>query len=362
MGAGRESPNLDFLRSVAVLLVLGSHLLLALGLPWEGTPIAAAGRLGVLLFFIHTSLVLMMSLARLEKSEGGLAARFYIRRAFRIYPLAVVTILGVVALQIPKTPLIKFQIPSAGELWSNLLLIQNITRARTLLAPLWSLPYEVQMYLALPFLYLLGKRIRKPLVLIVLGVVCFYVEHVLAGRFGFRALLTYTPWFFMGIAVFFRRPARQLPAWLYAPCLGFVIVADLFVNQFKERRWEGWMELAIGAGFCMLLPMFREIETPAAKKIFHSIAKYSYGIYLSHLPILWFAVEGMGDRPIVLRAIVCVAMLAAVPVLLYYTIEDPFIRLGAALARGRSAKRDTVFAASSDNITTETQTISAISK
>jgi peptidoglycan/LPS O-acetylase OafA/YrhL len=79
----------------------------------EGTAIAAAGQLGVLLFFIHTSLVLMMSLARLEKSEGGLAARFYIRRAFRIYPLAIVAVLSVVALQIPKTPMVAFQIPSA---------------------------------------------------------------------------------------------------------------------------------------------------------------------------------------------------------------------------------------------------------
>jgi peptidoglycan/LPS O-acetylase OafA/YrhL len=90
MSVGRKSPNLDFLRSLAVLLVLGSQISLAFGLPWEGTATAAAGHLGVLLFFIHTSLVLMMSLARLKKSQGGLAARFYIRRAFRIYPLAIV--------------------------------------------------------------------------------------------------------------------------------------------------------------------------------------------------------------------------------------------------------------------------------
>ncbi|MGH9692964.1 MAG: acyltransferase family protein, partial [Bryobacteraceae bacterium] len=176
MSAGRGSSNLDFLRALAVLLVLGSHVLLVFGFPWEGTAIGAAGRLGVLLFFIHTSLVLMMSLARLEKSRGGLAARFYIRRAFRIYPLVIVTIFAVVTLQIPKSPVTGFHVPDAEELWSNLLLIQNVTGARSLLSPLWSLPYEVQMYLALPLLYLLGKRIRKPLALMVLGVVWCSVE------------------------------------------------------------------------------------------------------------------------------------------------------------------------------------------
>jgi len=361
MGAGRESPNLDFLRSLAVLLVLGSHILLAFGLPWEGTVIAAAGQLGVLLFFIHTSLVLMMSLARLEKSEGGLALRFYVRRAFRIYPLAMVAIVAVVALQIPKTPLVAFQAASAGELWSNLLLVQNITRARSLLAPLWSLPYEVQMYLALPFLYLFGKRVRKPLLLIVFGVVVSYVEHALAARFGWPPLATYAPWFFMGIAAFFRRPARQLPAWLYAPCLIFVVIAELLLND-RTSRWASWTGLALAASFCLLLPMFREIEIPAAKKTFHWIAKYSYGIYLSHMAILWFAFAGMAGQPVALRAVVCIAMLVAVPVLLYHAIEDPFIRLGAALARGRSAKREIVLPASSANTTTDTQTISAISK
>jgi peptidoglycan/LPS O-acetylase OafA/YrhL len=304
----------------------------------------------------------MMSLARLEKSQGGLASRFYIRRAFRIYPLAIVAVLAVAAFQIPKTPLAAFQVPSASELWSNLLLIQNITGARSLLAPLWSLPYEVQMYLALPFLYLFGKRIRSPLALIVFGVVFSYVEHGLAVRFGWRPLATYAPWFFIGVAAFFRRPVRQLPAGLYGPCLIFVVSAELLLNAFRTNRWASWTGLAIAATFCMLLPMFREMEAPAAQKIFHSIAKYSYGIYLGHMPILWFVFAGMAGQPAALRIVVCVAMLAAVPVLLYHVLEDPFIRLGAALARGRSLKREFVFPVSSANTTTDTQTVSAISK
>src|SRR5918996_4625319 len=94
----QESANLDMLRSVAVLLVFGSHLLVAFGLPWQGTVIGDLGHLGVMAFFVHTSLVLMMSLARLQEGPGSIVGRFYIRRAFRIYPLAIVTVLTVVTL------------------------------------------------------------------------------------------------------------------------------------------------------------------------------------------------------------------------------------------------------------------------
>jgi peptidoglycan/LPS O-acetylase OafA/YrhL len=40
------SPNLDFLRSVAVLLVFFSHLLVTFGIPWQGTGLGELGTLG----------------------------------------------------------------------------------------------------------------------------------------------------------------------------------------------------------------------------------------------------------------------------------------------------------------------------
>src|SRR5690242_15749179 len=65
MNAASDSPNLDLLRTLAVLYVVIFHLLLFfektnLGLLWS------IGHWGVLLFFVHTSLVLMFSLERQE--------------------------------------------------------------------------------------------------------------------------------------------------------------------------------------------------------------------------------------------------------------------------------------------------------
>src|ERR1700761_7463761 len=86
IGKMRDMPNLDFIRSVAVISVVLEHTLLALGIQQIGPfPVAYGGVLGVFVFFVLTALVLMWSLERKPHTLD-----FYIRRWFRIYPLALV--------------------------------------------------------------------------------------------------------------------------------------------------------------------------------------------------------------------------------------------------------------------------------
>jgi peptidoglycan/LPS O-acetylase OafA/YrhL len=299
----QESANLDMLRSVAVMLVLGSHVLVAFGLPWEGTAIGVAGRLGVMAFFIHTSLVLMMSLARLEERPGSLVGRFYIRRAFRIYPLAILAVLLVVAFGIPEHFQRSYEAPTAMEFWSNLALMQNVIHARSLSGPLWSLPFEVQMYLLLPFFYVIGKRVGHPLSILAAGFAIWYAEHRLDSATGLRPLLNYAPWFCMGIAAAFRRTVPRLPAFLYTLSLACFLGGTLLANKFLGYG-ALYGEWALGAAFSLSIPMFVEIQSGAARAVFHLIARYSYGIYLSHLPILWFAVERLAGYPVASRTVV----------------------------------------------------------
>ena len=54
----------------------------------------------MLLFFVHTSLVLMYSMQRSPLRGGALFRDFYIRRFFRIYPLSILTVLAAVALHL----------------------------------------------------------------------------------------------------------------------------------------------------------------------------------------------------------------------------------------------------------------------
>src|SRR5580698_5370161 len=99
--------NLDMLRAIAVLCVFFAHLcLIALEFGYLPVPthveiwkilLTQLGRVGVLFFFVHTALVLMLSLDRTQ--PVGLIVNFYIRRIFRVYPLCIVCILAVLVLK-----------------------------------------------------------------------------------------------------------------------------------------------------------------------------------------------------------------------------------------------------------------------
>jgi len=164
MGKAGPDPNLDILRSVAVLAVLVAHVLQVTAGCKYGEHLAygietySLGTVGVLIFFVQTSLVLMQSLERARTIRRGwaLIRWFYIRRAFRIYPLSVGMILLSIALSIPPNAVgVPYRWQGARWLLANLLLVQNIPGIPEVASPMWSLPYEVQMYLVLPVLFLL---------------------------------------------------------------------------------------------------------------------------------------------------------------------------------------------------------------
>src|SRR4030088_949687 len=96
---GGQDRNLDVLRAIAVLLVLFDHVGVFLNRSRGALEsFWFIGNTGVIIFFVHTSLVLMRSLERTRARglRGWVrAGDFYIRRAFRIYPLAITTVLAV---------------------------------------------------------------------------------------------------------------------------------------------------------------------------------------------------------------------------------------------------------------------------
>jgi len=166
-----DNPNLDFLRATAVSYVFISHLTFFRGIYYLGPlRIVPLGYWGVFIFFVHTSLVLMLSLERqwIQHGPKNLFWSFIIRRCFRIFPLSVLVVSLIALSRIPQQVVEHgYFVGAAATKWdilSNLLLIQDLTTGVSILGPLWSLPYEMQMYLFLPFLFLLFRPPDKLLV------------------------------------------------------------------------------------------------------------------------------------------------------------------------------------------------------
>jgi peptidoglycan/LPS O-acetylase OafA/YrhL len=316
------SANLDFLRSAAVLMVLANHLTRH----YHFDRFDDIGLFGVLLFFVHTSLVLMHSMHRSPLTGFALVKDFYVRRFFRIYPLSILAALTAVALHLHADGrgLSFGPTPSAWELVSNLLLIQNLTYSRSIIGPLWSLPLEVQMYLALPFLFLWKKRSFWKL--LGLWLACGLLGHFpqTIPALAWFSLLIFVPNFLPGVMAFTLPENRSIPSYLWPP---FILLLALVFLWMPSRR--------VGAEVCLLLgvalPRFKEITFRPLKFISHRIATYSYGIYLGHSFFIWFALTRHNSW------VLFWFMWLVIPVVLYHALEHPAIELGRGLAERISA-------------------------
>lgn len=321
------SPNLDLLRATAVLLVFVSHLPYTVGASWD---LDFLGHYGVMMFFIHTSLALAMSLARIERQNKNVVTAFYIRRACRIYPLSMLVVLLAFALRIPPWFHTPFVSGDPLYFWSNLLLFQNLARRPPAIGPLWSLPYEVQMYLVLPFFYFLGKRLRNPVFLGLSGLPVYLADRLLSRKFGYPPLFEYAPWFSLGMALHFTKARQHLPAPAYCAALALFVTAPFF---WHDTLGDFYLAAVL---FTLFFPRFRENSNRLLCGAAHYVARYSYGIYLSHAPILWFVSERIPNHTAGFRFTVFVLLMVGLPMVLYHGVEKPFIDLGIRLTRGNN--------------------------
>ena len=342
-GASADSSNLDVLRAIAVLLVLLDHVLEMTGdklnrvfHPYDWY----CGRLGVLLFFVHTSLVLMYSLERMHASGPRLIQRFYLRRLFRIYPLSIVTVLLVVLLRVPSLPWREFTWMGLPNLASNLALTMNLTYSRPVLSPLWSLPLEVQMYVVLPFAYLLvrPRGVRMALGLWVVAVLCALVQPHVIGRLS---VAEFGPCFMGGVIAWAlqRRLAPRLPSALWP----FVVLAMVGIYVLAEQVSPGMhpppLAWGLGLGLGLAIPLFHNIPAGTLQRASHLVAKYSYGIYLMHCVALWAGFYLLVGAHPVLQSVVFAVLLVSLSVGSYHLLEEPFMQYGRRLSDGGDAMR-----------------------
>jgi peptidoglycan/LPS O-acetylase OafA/YrhL len=353
----RDLANLDILRTVAVSLVFADHLAAAANVRGLGD----IGRLGVLIFFVHTSLVLMLSMERIGLTGVRLYAVFLLRRIFRIYPLSILAVVAVVVLRIPAVS------GAGGFAWmgwpaffSNVFLIQNLTHSQSV-DFLWSLPFEMQMYLVLPALFVLLRRfpsIKSASLIWFLGTVValgeWTFEHRNAGM-DF-AVTRYVPCFLAGVfawRVMAARP-RRLAGALWIVFLIVLVATYRAVDALRVYGpaafgalhgaartdhgiwWPRIFDPARDWAFCAvtgaLLPFFREIRLGWFNGLSRRVALYSYGIYVAHVPAMWLCFDVLPTGSRIVGALLSIVLTGAVAVLLYHLLEHPAISSGKRLS------------------------------
>ena len=293
-------PALDGIRAWAVIAVLICH---------APVPHGEGGALGVDVFFVLSGYLITSLLAAEVERRGSVAfGRFYMRRAWRLWP-------PLLALLLLASLLPQYAAISPAPIWQSDLIAgsylsnwwPHIGSGHTLgyLSHTWSLSVEEQFYLFWPILLtLLLRRRLNPWwllaptgLLILLRTQLFDNGALLPGRFD--GLL-------MGALVALlarngllpRALHKQLAAWVGTAIVG---ASMLFASATHSRRPE--LDVAItGAviGSAVLIAsLTTTIGSPADRFLsvrpLVEVGKLSYTIYLLHYPIfLWVSSKDLG--------------------------------------------------------------------
>jgi peptidoglycan/LPS O-acetylase OafA/YrhL len=102
--------------------------------------------------------------------------------------------------------------------------------------------------------------------------------------------------------------------------LGCYLFYDPHSDSFAKA---GLLCIAIGS----IVPQFDDLTNNLGRFMTHGIAKYSYGLYLFHYPLLWWFYRylDMGNTS---RFAGYILSLAAMSFFSYHLLENPLIRFG----------------------------------
>jgi peptidoglycan/LPS O-acetylase OafA/YrhL len=298
LDGGDRSIDLDFVRGVAILLVIGFHAL-SPRTPYPlframETTLKAVGWSGVDLFFVLSGfLVGGVLLSEYKKTQALDVKRFIIRRGLKIWPAYYFYILFQAVVR--RHPIQSF-------LLANLLHIQNYVGSS--LVHTWTLSIEEHFYLllsiSLGWMILRRWSVHKMIALftaslcLILAIRCatWYwgledmAQHATHTRidsllFGviLTALMQFYPRYFEWIV---SRKSLLISAWISA--LAFIAYAH-YKPAILYTIGYTWIYLGYAAFMLLLYRHSGAIRNFLAYRVIAKIGVYSYGIYLWHLAV-----------------------------------------------------------------------------
>lgn len=179
-------PTLDGWRAIAISMVLFCHLRLP-GNALQG--IAGYGALGVHLFFAISGFLITGQLLHEASTRGAIDLRaFYIRRAFRILPAALLYlgVLSLLGFAFGSIPL------NAGQIWSSVFFFRNYyvlpAASSWYTGHFWSLSVEEHFYLLWPGL-LVGLGVARARWAVPILAISIAIWRALDSHFGWIAAI-----------------------------------------------------------------------------------------------------------------------------------------------------------------------------
>ena len=346
---------LDGLRGYAALMIVIAHLpqisdsrlgdiLIA------GSTFSKIGYLGVDIFFVLSGFLITRILIK-EKSENRYSFKiFYLKRALRIFPIYYLTII-----------ICGFLFSWDGMGYTAAYLSNYyfaVDGAPNPLRHTWSLAVEEHFYLVWPLLiFLFTLKSMKKLILYVLPVFVLlaliftyqYFDLELANNLVYRGTQFRLLSLAIGSLFAFVEPkiSNLNNRWTFgvfgifisAYLLGLFVSRTILVDVIPEPSLLFIIFTVCSSSFFLLILQFENrknfINSIFVNNPIRFIGKISYGIYLYHFPILYYfgiTPNQLNGNFVQLIDIVVPLLLAfIIPVISFYIIEKPFLKLKGSL-------------------------------
>lgn len=339
-------PSADGLRFVAFLLVFFSHM--SIGGDWRLLgAVASRGWIGVEIFFALSAFLLFILLQEEKIKYGDISiAKFYTRRAYRIYPLMIFSSVAFV-----------FLFGHRGDDWIQRLAgiaigvdnflswIKGYNQSVPYTAHFWTLSYELQIYLIIPLVFLAFQRLRhRQIVMVLLGIEVFALiaRWIFATLGAPHPIIWVTPFLRpestllgISIAIFHTR----LPSTLLAGIIG-VAFALLVLGPSGDvmGNWTVVAYILAGAvsGSALLLALGSNIvKLVLSTKAIVFLGRISFGLYVYHLVCLGVSGQLVSrfypNDPLIPAWIAADALALTLTIIVsmasYFLLERPFLLL-----------------------------------
>jgi peptidoglycan/LPS O-acetylase OafA/YrhL len=311
-------PALDGLRGIAVLLVVMLHLTMQIhkpsGLTFVLKRVFFYGWSGVDLFFVLSGFLITGILAD-AKGTTNYFRVFYARRMLRILPLYYGALLVVfVTPYLVSTPgMARFLVPFNDQLWYWFYL-QNVHPLPQpfvgLVGHFWTLAIEEQFYLVWPVIILLLSR--KSALWVCATILPFSMAYRAFTSYVMPELGSYTATFAhldglavgSALALLYRTPGatdwikRRLPFITAVSLAGMLILYTAPIRPAKHVLQGTFVALTYG---CLLVYAVEQHHGSLASflrsKVMRFFGRYSYGMYVLHIPLISIGVTLTGLTP-----------------------------------------------------------------
>ena len=314
--------ELDGVRGISIIVVVAFHLLKRADYFTSNetlhfiTRLSSIGWVGVDIFFVLSGFLITSILLR-TKHEKNYFKNFYVRRSLRIFPLYFVFI-AVILLLLPKldpdfTPEIPHALPFLLLYQQNWLMLISKIPLTTYLAVTWSLAIEEQFYLIWPAVVYFIKK--ETLIKLSIGVILFSILARLLGVLFWDDMSQVSTFFYYNtftrfeqlvfgglLAVAFTEPLWiqrlkniSIPSfWVaFVAFLALCFTAYPHMVPLDENIWLvfGGYTLAAVFSAALVTILMTHPETSMFRRLFQNkllifFGKYSYSIYLLHVPVI----------------------------------------------------------------------------